>query len=154
MITKHLLSAGSAKQNTLEWTFYPLFSHFVFSSRCWVHGKLALRLPALSRSDGKKGIRPRKNVFTVRWNITNLVTCYLEWESKHILIRLFKVKGPRLRLWEGGGQLIAVVDVMFGICLHFDVPAWKPACSLLYCPSYITHHATEGSWSWWEYTVS
>lgn len=82
----------------------------------------------------KKGIRPRKNVFTVRWNITNLVKCHLEWKSKHILIRLFKVEGPRLRLWERGGQLIAVFDVMFGICLHFDVTAWKPACSLLYCP--------------------
>lgn len=136
MIAKHLLSAGPAKQNILEWTFYPLFSHFVFKSRCWVHGKLARRLPALLRSDGKKGLGPARMFLQFFWNITNLVKCHLEWESKHILIRLFKVEGPRLRLWERVGQLIALFDVMFGICLHFDVTAWK----LALCSTALLHH--------------
>lgn len=84
----------------------------------------------------KKGIRPLKNVFTVWWNITNLVRCHLQWESKHILIRLFKVEGPRPRLCFRVGQLIALFDVMFGICLHFDVTAWKFAlCSTALLPA-------------------
>lgn len=100
----------------------------------------------------KKGIRPRKNVFTVWWNITNLVKCHLEWESKHILIRLFKVEGPRLRLWERVGQLIALFDVMFGIILMWLLG------SLLFAllPSYITHtsewSATWGSHRCWDST--
>lgn len=69
-----------------------------------------------------------KNVFATIWNITSIVKCHFEWESKHIFISVFKA-GLLKRSTERG-QVIAMFCVMFGLGLHFDVTTWKVIVSL------------------------
>ena len=130
---------------------------YVFRSRLWVHGKLAARLPAAPGKRWKKTHHGHGNVFSVSWNITNLVKCHLEWESKPILIRvlesvLFKASTPG-ETKKKGGQLIATFDVMFSLpspswchCLGIYTLLLSPSLYVPLAPSLILTYRRTCKW--------
>lgn len=129
MIAKHLALAAWVKPNTMAQNVRPLFHRrLVFNSYPWVHGKLSAEVTCACPSNGGKNVMACKNVFATIWNITIIVKCHFEWESKHIFISVFKV-GLFERSSERG-HVIAMFGVMFGLFLRFDVTVWKVIVSL------------------------
>lgn len=136
MITKHLASAAWVKQNTREWNFEPLFLFFLlpdvlFSDYTtgfmgnWLQGYLH-PCKVMEKKD-----YATRNVFAVSWNITNLVKCHFEWESKHILIRIFKGRALQTEEKRRGSASCNIRCHVWSL-----PPLWRDcleACSLSCC---------------------